>query len=207
MISALRANTHEFSNKLQVISGLLQMDYIDEARAYIGSISAVHERTIGPVMKLIRNSGVAALILGKESNLRELGIELNLLGNSGLPERSRYLSTNDLVTVVGNLMENAIEATAVIPADDLRAVALQITEDEKGLLIMVSDTGEGISPENLPHIFERGFSTKAATGRGVGMKLIREIADRHGGSIEVDTEPGSGTTITIIFSRERGELP
>ena len=207
MISTLRANTHEFSNKLQVISGLLQMDYIDEARAYIGSISAVHERTIGPVMKLIRNSGVAALILGKESNLRELGIELNLLGNSGLPERSRYLSTNELVTVVGNLLENAMEAVDPVPAGQDRSIALQITEDDRGLLIMVSDTGRGISREDLPHIFENGFSTKAGSGRGVGMKLIREITDRHGGSIEVDTEPGSGTTITIIFSRERGELP
>ena len=207
MVSTLRANTHEFSNKLQVISGLLQMDYIDEARAYIGSLAAVHERTIGPVMKLIRNSGVAALILGKESNMRELGIELILLGNSGLPEQSRYLSTNELVTVVGNLLENAMEAVDPVPAGRDRAVALQITEDGHGLVVMVSDTGSGISREDLPHIFENGFSTKSGSGRGVGMRLIQEIADRRGGSIEVDTDPGSGTTITIIFSRERGELP
>lgn len=207
MVSTLRANTHEFSNKLQVISGLLQMDFVDEAREYIGNLSAAHERTIGPVMKLIRNSGVAALILGKENNMRELGIELSLLPNSGLPERSRYLSTNELVTVVGNLLENAMEAVDRVPGGTDRAVAVQITEDDRGLLVMVSDTGEGIPQENLPHIFENGFSTKSGSGRGVGMNLIRQIVDRHGGSIEVDTEPGSGTTITIIFSRERGELP
>ena len=69
---------------------------------------------------------------------------------------------------------------------------------------MVSDTGEGISPENLPHIFERGFSTKAATGRGVGMRNIQEIVESHDAAIDVDTEPGSGTTFTLIFSRERG---
>ena len=206
MVSTLRANTHEFSNKLQVISGLLQMDYIDEARAYIGNLSAVHQRTIGPVMKLIRNSSVAALILGKESNMRELGIELILMGNSGLPEQSRYLGTNELVTVVGNLLENAMEAVDPVPAGRDRTVALQITEDDRGLLIMVSDNGKGIPREDLPHIFENGFSTKGGSGRGVGMKLIREITDRHGGSIEVDTEPGSGTTITIIISREQGEL-
>ncbi len=205
MISALRANTHEFLNMLQVISGLLQMGYITEAQEYIGSVSRVHEHIIGPVMKLIRNANVAALILGKEGNMRELDISLTLLNNSQLPERSRYLSTRELVTVVGNLLENAMEAINAAPADGVRSVVLQLTEDEKGLFLMVSDTGEGISSENLPHIFENGFSTKAQSGRGIGMKLIQEIVDRRGGSIDVDTEPGSGTTISLIFSRERGE--
>jgi len=136
--------------------------------------------------------------------MRELNIDLVLMSNSDLPENSRYLSTTELVTVVGNLLENAIEATDASPLEDLRAISLQITEDEKGLLIMVSDTGVGISQEDLPHIFERGFSTKAGSGRGVGMKLIQEILERHGGTIDVDTEPGSGTTFTLIFSRERG---
>ena len=204
MITTLRANTHEFINKLQVISGLLQMGRTAEAQSYIGSLAAVHEYITGPVMKLIRNTSVAALILGKASNMRQLDIDLLLMSNSGLPERSRYLSTTELVTVVGNLLENAIEATDVIPAEDLRAVSLQITEDEKGLLIMVSDTGEGISQADLPRIYDRGFSTKAAEGRGLGMSRIRQIVDSHGGAIDVDTEPGSGTTFTLIFSRERG---
>jgi CitB family two-component system sensor histidine kinase MalK/two-component system sensor histidine kinase DctS len=204
MVSTLRANTHEFLNKLQVISGLLQMGRTEEAQRYIGSIAAAYEHITGPVLKLIHNTNVAALILGKSSNMRELDIDLILVSNSYLPERSEFLSTTELVTVVGNLMENAIEATNMIPAEDLRAVAVQITEDEKGLLIMVSDTGEGIEPENLPHIFERGFSTKAAAGRGVGMCRIREIVESHGGTIDVDTEPGSGTTFTIIISQKRG---
>ena len=204
MLTTLRANTHEFLNKLQVISGLLQMGRTEEAQGYIGDIAAVHEYVTGPVMKLIRNTGVAALILGKANNMRELDIDFMLVSNSSLPEQSRYLSNTELVTVVGNLLENAIEATNVIPAEELRAIALQLTEDEKGLLIMVSDTGEGISSEILPHIFDQGFSTKASRGRGVGMHRIRQIVESHGGTIDVDTEPGSGTTFTIIFSQKRG---
>ena len=204
MISTLRANTHEFMNKLQIISGLLQMGYVEEAQGYIGQLASAHEQIMGPVMKLIRNTSVAALILGKDSNMRERDIVLVLMSNSVLPERSRYLSTDELVTVVGNLLENAMEATDVIPVGQMRGTALQITEDEKGLLIMVSDSGEGIAESVLPRIFESGFSTKAASGRGVGMSRIKEIVDRHGGSIEVDTDPGSGTTFTLIFSRERG---
>ena len=119
MLSALRANTHEFLNKLQVISGLLQMGRTEDALAYIGTISAAHEYVTGPVMQLIRNTSVAALILGKAGNMRELDINLVLMRNSRLPERSRYLSTTELVTVLGNLLENAIEATDAIPAEDL----------------------------------------------------------------------------------------
>lgn len=206
MISTLRANTHEFLNKLQVISGLLQTGQLDQAQQYIGTISADHEHITAPVMQRIRNTSVAALILGKASHMRELNIDLILMHNSSLPERSRFLSTNELVTVVGNLMENAVEAADSSPADRLRAVALQLTEDEKGLLIMVSDSGPGISDQDLPHIFQPGFSTKAAKGRGTGMALIRNIVDRHGGTIDVETEPGFGTTFTIILNRERGGI-
>ncbi len=205
LINALRANTHEFLNKLQVISGLLQMGYVDAAVDYIGDIGAHHEQSVGPVLKLIRNASVAGLIQGKMGNMRELDIGFVLMNNSQLPEVSRYLQSGELVTMVGNLLENAIEAVNAVPSGDLRAISLQITEDERGLLIMVSDTGEGIAEKDLPHIFKSGFSTKANQGRGLGMSLIKDIADRCGGSIEVDTEPGSGTTITIIFSRERGE--
>lgn len=204
IVSALRANNHEFMNKLQVISGLLQMGRGQEALSYIGAVSAIHAQIITPVMQLIHNPNVAALILGKLDNMRELDIHMTLLANSNLPEHSRYLSTRELVTVVGNLLENAIEAVNTVSDDRPRNIVLQITEDDNGLLILISDSGTGIGEEVLPHIYEQGFSTKAAEGRGVGMNLIRGIADRRGGSIEVDTEPADGTTFTLIFNQERG---
>lgn len=204
IISALRANNHEFSNKLQVISGLLQMDRAQEALSYIGTASVVQAQLIAPVLQLIHNANVAALILGKLGNMRELDIHLTLLANSKLPEHSRYLSTPEIVTVVGNLLENAMEAVNAVSDDRTRTIVLQITEDENGLLILISDSGIGIAPEIMPHICELGFSTKAAEGRGVGMSLIRSIVDRHGGSMEVDSEPGDGTTLTLIFTTERG---
>jgi sensor histidine kinase regulating citrate/malate metabolism len=111
-------------NKLQVISGLLQMGRVQDAQTYIGSLSSIHEQIISPIMKLIHNSNVAALILGKEANMRELDITLTLLNNSSLPEHSRYLSTSELVTVVGNLLENAIEAVNAAPADGVRIITL-----------------------------------------------------------------------------------
>ena len=172
---------------------------------YIGSVSASQAQSIGPVIQLIHNSNVAALILGKLNNTRELDIHMTLLTNSFLPEHSDYLSTAELVTIVGNLLENAIEAVNAVPDRRTRRIVLQITENETGLLVMVTDTGIGIPPERLAHIFDSGFSTKATEGRGYGMNLIRNIADRHSASLEVDSEPDTGTTFTLIFNKKRGE--
>ena len=177
----------------------------EEALGYIGSVSASQAQIIGPVIQLIHNSNVAALILGKLNNTRELDINMTLLTNSFLPEHSEFLSTAELVTIVGNLLENAIEAVNAVPDQRTRRIVLQITEDETGLLVMVSDTGIGIPPDRLEHIFDSGFSTKATEGRGFGMNLIRSIADRHQASLEVDTEPDAGTTFTLIVNRKRGE--
>ncbi len=206
IVSALRANNHEFMNKLQVISGLLQMGREQEALSYIGNVSATHAQIITPVMQLIHNPNVAALILGKLNNMRELDIYMTLLANSHLPEHSRYLTTRELVTVVGNLLENAIEAVNAVSGSGQRTIDLQITEDAQGLLILISDSGIGISPEVQTHIFEAGYSTKAAEGRGVGMNLIQSIVDRRRGTIEMDSEPGDGTTFTLIFNQERGGI-
>ncbi len=204
VISALRANTHEFMNKLQVISGLLQMERLEEAKEYIGAISAVQAKLVAPVLQHIQNANTAALLLGKIDHMRELDIQPTLLANSSLPEHSAYLSTEELVTVVGNLLENAIEAVDAQNKDWPRSVVVQITEDETGLLVIVSDTGTGIPPEDLERIYTPGFSTKAEEGRGVGMGLIREIVARREGSIEVDSEAGTGTTFTLIFNKKRG---
>ena len=204
IVSALRVNNHEFINKIQVISGLLQMGRAEEALEYIGELSAIHAQTIAPVMQLIHNANVAALILGKLGNMRELDIHMTLLANSCLPEHSQYLSTQDLVMVVGNLLENAMEAVNAVTDNRPRSIVLQITEDSNGLLIQVSDSGTGIEEDDLPRIFEAGFSTKASEGRGVGMTLIRDVVERRDGTIEVDTEADCGTTFTLIFNRLRG---
>ena len=206
IVSALRANNHEFINRIQVIAGLLQMNRADDALDYIGAVSAEHAQTISPVLQLIHNANVAALLLGKLNNMRELDIQLTLLGNSQLPEHSRYLTTQELVTVVGNLLENAIEAIDVQSLDLDRRVVLQITEDETGLLIVVSDSGEGIREDVLPRIFDPGYSTKAAHGRGVGMGLVKSIVERNSGTIEVDSEPMAGSTFTLIFNNPRGGM-
>ena len=199
IVTALRANNHEFMNRLQVIAGLLQIGRTQEALDYIGNVASIHSQAIGPIIQNIQNPSVAALLLGKANHAHELEIGLTLLSGSTLPPHSAYLSTNELVTVLGNLLGNAIEAVNAQGSGNSRSVAVQITEDEKSLLIVVSDTGIGIPQEMLSHIYDFGFSTKAAEGRGFGMSMIQNIVVRHDGTIDVDTEQGAGTTFTLIF--------
>ncbi len=206
IVTALRANSHEFMNKLQVISGLLQMGRSEDALDYMNTISTIHTKSIAPILENIQNANLAALLLGKLDNMNELDIQLNLMSNSFIPPHSAFLSTVDLVTVLGNLLENAIEAVNARCDDEPRSIELQITEDEQGLLLMISDTGVGIAPEQIEQIYDLGFSTKATEGRGTGMHLVKEIINRHGGVIEVDSEPDVGTTFTIIFKERRQRI-
>jgi len=175
VVSMLRANKHEFMNKLHVISGMLQMGKQKDALQYIGSFAAEQTLVMGPLLQYIKNTNVLALILGKLSNMKELEIQLTLLPNSNLPEHSKYLTTNELITVLGNLLENAIEAINMNQAGKPRNIVLQISEDDKGLSINVSDTGVGIKPDILPKIYDTGFSTKDKKNRGVGMSLVKSI--------------------------------
>ena len=202
IISALRANTHEFMNKLHVIWGLLNMGQTEEACKYISHISELQEESITPIMRTIHDPTIAGLLLGKISHMREMDIYFALNRLSTLPQQSQYLSTRQLVTVVGNLIENAIEAINEQDVPGERQIELQITEDANGLTIWIDDTGIGMSAENLEMAFEQGYSTKGE-GRGVGMSLIREIVDSCGGTIEVESEIGTGTSITIFINEQR----
>lgn len=203
IISMLRANRHEFMNKLHVISGMLQMGKQADALRYISGLAEKQTTTIGPVLQYIHNANVAALILGKLSNMNEFKIHFTLLPNSYLPEHSLFLSTSELITIIGNLLENALEAINLSSGNELRNIVMQITENPQGLLLTVSDTGIGIDPNVLPHIYETGFSTKAETGRGFGMSLIHSIAEKHNATIDVDSEPKAGTFFSLYFSQKR----
>lgn len=201
IINTLRAHTHEFMNQLHVIMGLLQMGLQEEAMDYIRDIARVQSQEVTPVLQRVRNPTVAALILGKLSHLREQRIELTLVVPGTLPEHSRFLSTRQQVTILGNLLENAIEAIAAKRDPDApRQIQLTMEEGEEGLCVSVMDTGIGLADPEA--VFTLGYSTKGPN-RGTGMALIRDILDSRGGTITIDSEPGDGTCVTVIVDRPR----
>lgn len=199
IIEALRANTHEFLNKLHIISGLLQIGETQKAIEFINGASSDVEDNYQSIVRQLQNRTVAALVLGKASHARELEIQFSLRRDSVLPSHSAYLSDRELVTIVGNLVENAFEAVKTEP---LRQVGLFIGEDEHGLTITVDDTGHGMTAEQIEFIRQRQYTTKGE-GHGFGLRLIQQIVAERSGYLEIESEPGEGSSFAVNFTKKR----
>lgn len=192
IVQALRANTHEFRNKLHIISGLLQLGEYSQAIDFINEeANKKHGRNI---LRLIEDKTIAALLIGKSNRAEELNIDFELRSDSYLPEKNSFLTTKELTVIIGNLIENSFEAMADIDSD--RQVEIFIEVKEQGLTIIVDDTGCGMTAEQIKKIYDGSYTTKGA-GHGYGMKLIREIVERHKGFLQIDSEPENGTSITV----------
>jgi sensor histidine kinase regulating citrate/malate metabolism len=204
VLEALRANTHEFMNQLHVILGLVQDENFEEAKRFITSIGQIQNATVSTVFRSINNRVLGALILGKINKCHELGIKMHVLPHSVIPSHSRFLSTKSLITVVGNLVENSIEAITEKSqtADD--EITLLIYEDQQSLMIMVDDTGIGLTAAEIKLMNKRGYTTKGS-GRGTGLSLIRNIVEAAKGEATLESEKGVGTSQTLIFKKPRLE--
>jgi PAS domain S-box-containing protein len=199
LADALRAQAHEFVNRLHTVSGLLQLGRNEDALRYIASATRTHEEMVGFVTRRIREPSLAGLLLGKISAANERGISLSLDPDSDVPVHEDRTDGADLVTVVGNLLENAFDAVSSLP-EDRRNVWASLFADDRELLIEVEDTGLGIGEADRPHLFERGFSTKPG-GKGIGLSLVMQEVSRAGGTVEVDSRVGVGTRFTVHLPR------
>lgn len=200
ILDALRANTHEFMNKLHVISGLLQIGETTQALDYINENVSEIEFGHRTVIQKIQNRTIAALILGKQNRAKELNITFSLQKESNLEPHNPFLSAKELVTIIGNLTENAFEALKNMPAP--REVDLMIRSDQNGLTITVDDTGCGMSEEQIDCIYNGQYTSKGK-GHGYGLRLIQEIVHSHNGFFTIESEIDEGTSISIIFNQKR----
>lgn len=187
----LRAQTHEFMNRLHTIAGLIQLERPFEALALIQRESAQND-AVREAISEIEVPKLAALVIGKYERARELGIRFSLEPGSSITGLWDALATDVLVPVVGNLLENAFEAALERPGT---AVALMLGEDPDGLQIEVRDDGPGVPSSARARIFERGFSTRGAA-RGLGLSLVRQRVESHGGTL-AHLERG-GLTVFLV---------
>ena len=197
LVEAMRAYTHEFINKLHTILGLIQLGRVEQAEQYILDVSQVHHQSVSRVMHQIEDTAVAALLVGKTSRAAELGILLQLDPRSSLSGEEHTLPSGVLVTILGNLIENATESLNQSTWKQ-KEIHVSILENPEGLLLCVEDTGPGIVPELLPYIFEPGVSTKG-DGHGVGLAQIKDLTDLYHGQIRVESEPKAGTSFFLSF--------
>ena len=198
LVEAMRAYTHEFMNKLHTILGLIQLDRVDQAEQYILDVSQVHHQSVSRVMNQIEDTAVAALLVGKTSRAAELGIQLQVDPRSSLSGEEHMLPSGVLVTILGNLIENATESLNHSTRKQ-KEIHVSILENPDGLMLCVEDTGPGILPELLPYIFEPGVSTKKEAGHGLGLVQIKDLADLYHGQIRVESEPKAGTSFFLSF--------
>ncbi len=190
---ALRVQAHEFYNKLHAVSGLIELGRLDEAVGLISQAALVHQELVDRIRERIGDPTLAALLLAKASVASDRGVEFRLAGDSRLSADAA--DPHDLVTVVGNLVDNAIDAAAGTPG---AWVEVAVTDGREGVGVRVRDPGPGISPAHLDAIWREGFTTKRGIAHhGLGLALVRQTAERRGGWVRVAQ---NGTTeFTVLL--------
>ena len=203
LVDSMRANNHDFTNKLHVILGLIQMEMYKEATDYIENITIVQRATISSIMQAVDEPAVAALLIGKTARAAELNVKFTLHDGSSYSGTDLHLPIETLVTVIGNLIENAFESmNSKGPSyDGKKELVFGMFSHPGAVLITVQDTGEGIRRENLTHIFENGFSTKGE-GRGTGLYQVKSMVEALGGEISVESQNGIGSSFSVKFGKE-----
>ncbi len=193
LAQALRAQAHEFSNKLHVVGGLIELGRLDEAIRFIAETSLVHQELVDLVQQRIADPALAALLLAKAALASERRVELRLAADASLP--SHVADVRDLVTVVGNLVDNAIDAVSG-RADAW--VEVSVHGETRGVTVRVHDSGPGVDEQAVEEIFREGFTTKGGgTHFGLGLALVRQIAQRRGGWVRVANDGGAVFTALI----------
>ncbi|MDG4668159.1 sensor histidine kinase [Mycobacterium sp. 236(2023)] len=191
---ALRAQTHEFSNRLHTIAGLLRLGHVQRARQYVTDIQAGHNQFVEAVTSRIDDPTLAALVIAKGSLASERGVGLTISEHTHVGELSLDLAAT-LETVIGNFVDNALEACSGVPD---RAVQIDIEQDADWIYIEVRDNGPGVDESVMHTIFERGVSTKSADRtRGIGLALAKAVCEQRGGHVAVRNEDGAVFTAEI----------
>ena len=192
---ALRAQTHEFMNKMHVISGLMATDNLLELKKYVKQISVADEINLQYLTDRIKDPLLSSFLIGKKSRANELQIDFNLSDESSFPANiSEIISINDIILVAGNLLENSFEALRYY--DGERIVNLDILTYTDELIITVENNGPAIAAEALTKIFSKGYTTKGSD-HGVGLALVKETLNSINGKIYVESDILNGTVFTV----------
>jgi two-component system CitB family sensor kinase len=189
LTDALRAQAHEFANRLHTIAGLMQLGRADDAMKLIAQTSGLHQELTESLLERVGDPVLGALLLAKAAVASERGIELRVSDDTVLTRSP--LDSEDLITVLGNLIDNALDAAAT--SQD-RWVSVSVTEQEDEVVIKVHDSGAGIPEDVESQIFQEGFSTKAGPNRrrrGFGLALVRQVVRRNGGEVSVVNRGGA----------------
>ncbi|WP_413806788.1 ATP-binding protein [Streptomyces sp. OE57] len=205
LIDALRAQDHEHANRMHTLLGLIELELHDEAMEFITEAIGVHRATAEQVTERVHDPLLASLLVGKATVATERGVSLSVAEDSLLPDR--LVDPPGVVTIVGNLIDNALDAAVGSPEP---RVEVELCADDRTVLLRVSDTGPGIPADRRDVVFTEGWSTKeppAHGKRGIGLALVRRLAERQGGSVRVSDREGGGAEFTVVLPEALAEQP
>ncbi|MGW9077067.1 sensor histidine kinase [Streptomyces kronopolitis] len=212
LLDALRAQDHEHANQLHTLRGLLELGRHDTAVDFVTEVTSAHRASAEQIAEKVHDPLLSALLVGKAAVAAERGVPLRVSPATLLPDA--VVDPRDLVTVLGNLLDNALDAAA----GHRRAepfVEVELRAEGGTAVLRVSDTGAGVPPGLRERIFAEGWSTKAAPpdagdhapgrpvafhrGRGIGLALVRRLAERYGGMARVTARAGGGAVFTVVL--------
>lgn len=200
----LRAQTHEYSNKLYTISGLIQLESYQEAIDFITRETNSQSDLLHFIVKEIPDPIIGGLLVGKINRAQELKIKLVIDEESTFKDVPPSVDRNLLVTLLGNLLDNAMEA--VLNNEGERLVTIFLTDLGQDLIVEIEDNGPGIPPEWLDKIYIAGFSTKDGETRGYGLSLVKRAVDQLGGILEHHSVPAGGTRFATAIPKRRRDI-
>jgi len=185
---SLNAQAHEAANQLHTVISLIELGRPDDALEFAASELAVSQQLTDAVLAGIAVPELAALVVGKAAEAGERGVTLQVAEGTRVP--AGITDPRDLVTIVGNLLDNAIDAAEDAPAPRWVRIGARVTGD--AVELRVADSGPGIAAADAERAFERGWSTKPhdGLGRGLGLALARQAAQRHGGWVRLRRSDG-----------------
>ncbi|SCK48205.1 Sensor histidine kinase regulating citrate/malate metabolism [Streptomyces sp. WMMB 714] len=227
LIDALRAQDHEHANRMHILLGLLELGQYDEAVDYLSAAVGVHRATAEQITERVGDPLLAALLVGKATVAAERGVVLHTTSGTRLPDR--LVDPRELATVLGNLVDNAVDAAAgsadprvsveLRPQDGQDGVGLRggregLRNDGAsgagredggagtGIVLRVADSGAGVPDDQRDLVFAEGWSTKeppAHRQRGLGLALVRRLAERHGGTARIGEAELGGAEFTVVL--------
>jgi two-component system CitB family sensor kinase/two-component system sensor histidine kinase DcuS len=199
----MRAQTHEYSNKLYTIAGLIQIGALQEALELVMTEVSGYQELIRTLAESVPDPVVSGLILGKFNRARELKIHFLFDPESSLHDLPERVEREHLVTILGNLLDNAFEAVRDTSGE--REVRLFLTDLGADLIVEVEDSGPGIAPEVMERLFDKGVSTRNGFGRGMGLHLVDHALGSLGGQISFGRGDLGGALFVVSIPKERKE--
>ncbi len=197
---SLRSQSHEYSNKLHTIAGLIQLGASEEALALIGQETRSHQALIQLLVEAVPDPILAGCLLGKYNRAREMGLALLIDPESHMTELPENLPRELLVSILGNLIDNALEATRSHRGAD-GEVRLSMTDLGHDLIFEIEDQGPGVPQALQQRIFDKGVTSKTEAGHGLGLHLVKGMLARLNGTLTLETGDDGGSRFTIYIPK------